>query len=137
MTAAPMRPAAPSWAACVDAALLVVAGLEVDDPEEEPLPVELRDAVVAGKVEVVSSSVEMPVELNPLGVVAPAVVGVDEPEPEPEELQVVTVPPMRKGAEETVLPVLSRSERTTFVPDGILTRYVRELADVGGKVTMG
>jgi hypothetical protein len=33
MTAAPMRPAAPSWAACVDAALLVDAAFEVVVPE--------------------------------------------------------------------------------------------------------
>jgi hypothetical protein len=50
MTAAPRRPAAPSWTACVDAALLVVAGFVVDVPAEVPVVLVARVVVLETNV---------------------------------------------------------------------------------------
>jgi len=144
MTAAPMSPAAPSCAACVDAALLVVAGfvvveLPAEDEADEGVPgvpvvLVTRGVVAAGLVWVVSG-----VEEVPLALVAPAVVG--EVEPVPEEVgffptQLVSDPVLTvNGADSAVVPVESRIVRPIDVCAAMLATHVIWVSFVGGKVT--
>jgi len=149
MTAAPMSPAAPSCAAWVDAALLVVAGFvvvglpaegEEEEGEEEEVRVPalfvVRAVVTAGLV-----GVEVTLALVAPAVVGLAVVGPVEPEPEPEEvgffpIQLVSDPLlMVNGADCAVVPVESRMVRPMDTPPAILAIHVRELLVVEGKVT--
>jgi len=126
-----MRPAAPSWTACVDAALLVVAGFVVDVPAEVPVVLVARVVVTAGLLGVVSG---VEVVTDVLGVVAPAVVGVVPVAVELPEVvgffptQEVSDPVlMVNGADDAVDPVESRMVRPMDVPAAMLAIHVTEV----------